>query len=271
MSPTPSDDYSAGPPETAPARLGTPRSALPRRGHPRRWLRSPRLTHPATVWPGSADDPQKTTARLAGWLLYAIVTIVTDYTRPGDRVLLLAPQVIMHHPPTGTASTTRRPPTDPFTGLHDAARTVARLGRIVHTATANPPPEPESGPPSTPGPDRFDTIITTVDPRATDWIHGTAWTDLLTPHGTFAVITHTHSSDGQLADPSGRLVNTLHHHGLGWLDHVILLEIPLIAAPEMTTSAPPLPIRHRRVHSELLLFHPQPSSSATGERMSSDV
>jgi hypothetical protein len=271
MSPTPSDDYSAGAPETAPARLGTPRSALPRRGHPRRWLRSPRLTHPATVWPGSADDPREGTARLAGWLLYAIVTIVTGYTRPGDRVLLLAPPVITHHPPTGMASTARRSPTDPFTGLHNAARTVARLGRIVHTATANPPPEPKSRPPSTPGPNRFDTIITTVDPRATDWIPDAAWTDLLTPHGTLAIITHTPSSDGQLADPLGRLVNTLGHHGLGCLDHVILLDIPLIAAPEMTPSAPPLPIRHRRLHSELLLFHPQPSGSTAGERRSSDV
>ena len=274
MPPTPSPHCPPEPAETASTRLVTLQPApshgdhRTRHGRRRRWRRSPCLTHPATVWPCSADDPREGTARLAGWLPHAIVT---GYARPGDRVLLLAPPVITYHPPTGMVSTTRRSPTDPFTGLHDAAWTVARLGRITHTRTASPPTESESGSRSTPGLDRFELIITIVDPRATDWMPGTAWTDLLTPHGTLAVIAHSDSSDGRLVDPLGRLVNTLGHHGLGWLDHVILLETPLIAAPDTVTSAPLLPVRHRRVHSDLLLFHLQPSGSATEERMSSDV
>lgn len=277
MPPTPSHNCPPEPAETASTRLVIPQSApsrgdhRTRHGHRRRWRRSPCLTRPATVWPCNADDPREGTTPLAGWLPHAIATIVTGYTRPGDRVLLLAPPVITHHPPTGMASTTHRSPTDPVSGLHDAAPTVARLGRITHTRTANPPTKPESRSRSIPGPEHFDAIITTVDPCATDWIPGTAWTDLLTPHGTLAVITHPDSSDGRLVDPLGRLVNTLRHHGLGWLDHIILLETPLVAVPDTATSAPPLPVRHRRVHSDLLLFHPQPSSSATGERMSSDV
>jgi hypothetical protein len=277
MPPTPSHNCPPEPAETASTRLVIPQPA-PSRGdhrthhvHRRRWRRSPCLTHPATVWPRNADDPRDSTTPLAGWLPHAIATIVTSYTRPGDRVLLLAPPVITHHPPTGMASTTHRSPTDPLTGLHAAARTVSRLDRITHTRTANPPTKPGSGPGSTPGPDRFDVIITTVDPRTTDWISDTAWTDLLTPHGTLAIITHSDSSDGRLVDPLGRLVNTLRHHGLGWLDHVLLLETPLIAAADTATSAPPLPVRHRRVHSDLLLFHPQPSGTATGKRTSSNV
>ena len=55
------------------------------------------------------------------------------------------------------------------------------------------------------------------------------------------------------------------------LDHGLLLETPFVAAPDPTTSAPPLLGQHRRVHSDLLPFHPQPSGSAAGERTSSDV
>jgi hypothetical protein len=122
MPPAPSDDYSAEPPETTCARPRTTRSAPSRRSHPPHWRRSPRLTHPATLWSYSTD-----TTPPAGWLLHAIVTIITGYTRPGDRILLLASPLITHHPPTGMASTPRQSLTNPVIGLHDAARTVARL------------------------------------------------------------------------------------------------------------------------------------------------
>jgi hypothetical protein len=95
-------------------------------------------------------------------LLTAVVKIVTTYTQPGQRVLLLAPA------PFATAVTTR-PSTSartwtapgPYAGLLEAAWTVVRLGRGVQTQTVGPPLEnlPNDTPriPSTrfssPGPD----------------------------------------------------------------------------------------------------------------------
>jgi hypothetical protein len=81
----------------------------------------------ATAWPRGPDNLRENTTPPSGWLLHAIATIITRYTHPGDRIVLLAAPLITHHPPTGMASTLRQSLTNPVTGLHDAARTVSRL------------------------------------------------------------------------------------------------------------------------------------------------
>jgi hypothetical protein len=54
-------------------------------------LRHPVPGRPSTVWPCAQDDLCEGTGLLASWLLTAVVKIVTTYTRPGQRVLLLEP------------------------------------------------------------------------------------------------------------------------------------------------------------------------------------
>ncbi|TWE27580.1 hypothetical protein FHX69_0216 [Prauserella muralis] len=218
----------------------------------------PRPTRRTTVWPCADGEQLAGTARLAGWLARTIITTVTAYTVPGQRVLLLAP------PPSAT-----RPRTDssvggwrthnPYTGLHEAAWTVVRLGRSVDTATASPPAAtavtsrqaPESGSgrrpaqlglhtpispdphrraertePTGRGEDRFHLVITAVPPRPLDWVRTTDWSRLLTPSGTLAIVTHSNREGSRFIGPVSALVTTFRHCGLGWLDHVIVLTAP---------------------------------------------
>jgi hypothetical protein len=125
----------------------------------------------------------------------------------------------------------------------------------------------------TPPPDRVDAIITAARPAVLDWVRDFAWADLLTPRGTLAVITHSDSEGPELNDPTSRLVTTLRAHQVGWFDHIILLEAPLDVTRDQSAatgcsplrevracdehSGYPVPVRHRRVHSDLLLFTAQ--------------
>jgi hypothetical protein len=301
MTPTPPEDTtsgSAGPRAQAAAITPTP----PRSGVRRARRRSHCPARPATVWQCGGDDPRDGTAVLSGWLLNAIVKIVTGYSKPGDRVLLLTPPPT----PTGPVRWTRvGRGTGPYDGLHEAAWTVARLGRGIQTRTTHPAradadfaldtdpvvdPEPPEGPRSDPGPhprnargrqparaefttapaaespppgaerDRFDLVITTVAPDHPDWTRDTDFNDMLTPHGITAIITHSDNCAGRLTDPTGRLVSTLREGGLGWLDHVILLE----TLPDPGHRRVPGAARHRRVHHDLLLFARPPGPCGDG-------
>lgn len=216
-----------------------------------------RATRPTTLWPFADAEALPGTALLAGWLGRTILTLVTTYTRPGDRVLLLTP-------PTPRRTPGRRQDGDPYTGLAEAVWTVARLGRGADTATAvaasddlNVDPDPsdhggaESG--SRPRPSRlglhpvidpntnsthprgraggrlrrgFDLIVTALDPHATDWLGHTDWNALLTPRGLTAVVTHSESNCGRLLDPHPILANTMGKHGLRCLDHIAVLTAP---------------------------------------------
>ncbi|GLZ30830.1 hypothetical protein Lesp02_30190 [Lentzea sp. NBRC 105346] len=212
------------------------------------------------------EDLREGTGSLANWLLAAVIKIVTTYTQPGQRVLLLAPAPYLA-PPASRPTTLvhHRPQHDPYVGLHEAGWTVARLGRGVQTQTAvahsepvaectvNEPAESESGPglttesPSvghTVGPsadrlresdsattghgsDHYDLIITAVQPRTLDWFHPADWADVLTPTGTLAIVTQGDRSSGRLADPAGALVRAAHHAGLSYLDRIALLREPV--------------------------------------------
>lgn len=227
---------------------------------------------PTTLWPLAEAVPLPGTALLAGWLGRTIVTLVTAYTRPGDRVLLLAPPAALR----------RRPPapdwsshSDCYAGLSEAVWTVIRLGRGVDSATAAPAPdhpdapavptarnavESGSGPrliphgprPSTDHVDQsdrptactnhrpdgpFDLIITAVQPHDTDWLTHTDWDAILTPTGAIAAITHSDSQGSRLRDPVATIVNTLRVHGRRWHDHIAVLTQPL-GDPTAATAHP---------------------------------
>ncbi|MFI5593539.1 hypothetical protein ACIA5G_51535 [Amycolatopsis sp. NPDC051758] len=274
--------------------------------HPRRQrtrhrvnLRNPRPARPSTVWPCAQDDVLAGTGLLAGWLLTAIIKIVTTYTRPGQRVLLVEPAPYL----SPSASRPVRGPRGrslpgPYAGLHEAGWTVVRLGRGVRTQTAvavpgpvgeqhgAAPDESESGPgplargpvpdefaghgrgrdpvTSTSGPDRYDLVIIATEPRALDWFRPADWADLLTSIGTLAVITHGHREPGRVMDPAGPLVRAAHHVGVRYLDRVALLRVPVrdgaLAAAAPAAQIFAAPIRHLPVHDDLLVFTRQPTS-----------
>ncbi|MFD8494854.1 hypothetical protein [Amycolatopsis sp. NPDC059657] len=277
MTPTPHDDspYRRYRPRRldagAPARTAHGRHRVASHAAARGRIFAPR---PVALWPFADAEPLPGTALLAGWLGRMIVTLVTGYTSPGDRVLLLAPPA----PPRG------RPPTphgargtDPYAGLAEAVWTVARLGRGADTATVAPAPdrvgdhvdslgrgevESASGPRlgrlrlQTPtGPhresehrparvntgsgDRFDLIITAVHPHDTDWLADTDWDTVLAPTATLAVVTHSDHRQGRLVDPSTAIVTTLRSFQRGWLDHIAVLDQPFPAPASATGPTSP--------------------------------
>ncbi len=241
-------------------------------------LRYPRTARPSTVWPCAQDDLREGTGLLANWLLAAVVKLVTTYTQPGQRVLLLDPAPYLAPPsswsPTGGRNQSRP---GPYAGLHEAGWTVVRLGRGVRTQTAVAHPNPvdehsgnasaesEPGPrpradslttdqPAAPsthrrpapdltatgaGPDRYDLVITAADPRTLDRFCPADWAGLLTPTGTLAVITHGDRSRNRLSDPAGSLVRAAQHAGLHYLDRIALLRVPVRGgALAVATPAP---------------------------------
>ncbi|WP_346158875.1 hypothetical protein [Streptomyces mordarskii] len=255
-----------------------------------RWVR------PGSVWPVALEQSHPDADTLPGWLLGAIVKIVALYSEPGQRVLLLAPptrhgeSTAGRELPSGSAESG----SGLLTGLTDAAQTAARLDRTLHVCIAasvrSPLSEPGltrqsgfgllPGPPDpTPthadlpadpnatavSPDRYDTVITFVDPRDPDWVADTPWPDLLTPNGTLAFITHSDHLQGRLIDPGSLLTHTAHRAGLIALDHVVLLETPIrrsgLTAPPPREATPlsqrrtdASKARHIRIHSDLYLF-----------------
>src|SRR5438093_213698 len=98
------------------------------RVHRRRERPAPLAVRPTTVWPCGGDRRSDGSGLLAEWLLRAVVKIVTLYTAPGARVLIL-------EPPVAPAGATSRGKTgcESLAGLAEAAWTVARLGRSVQT------------------------------------------------------------------------------------------------------------------------------------------
>ena len=210
-----------------------------------------------------------------------IVTLVTGYTRPGDRVLLLPPPV----PPRtlwGTRGGTRT--VDPYAGLAEAVWTITRLGRSADTALTGParhhepgPTDPSgrSAPQSGAGPGlsslvvhtsaesgiesddrsrrpaaRFDLVITAVHPHAVDWFVRTDWDPVLTPNGLLAVITHSDSRDGRLVDPVTAIATTIRSRQRGWLDHIVVLTQPLTAVDVAARPHSRTPRRGDRVALE---------------------
>jgi hypothetical protein len=241
-------------------------------------LRHPRPARPSTVWPCAQDDLREGTGLLASWLLTAVIKLVTTYTQPGQRVLLLDPAPYLAPrrpwPPAGGHNQSRP---NPYAGLHEAGWTVVRLGRGVQTQTAVAHPDPvdeqpgdaspesESGPrlhtdsptPNNPagpsthrrpgpdstatgvGPDRYELVITAAEPRALDWFRPADWAGLLTATGTLAVITHGDRSRDRLADPAGSLMRAAHRAGLRYLDRIALLRVPVRdGALAVATPAP---------------------------------
>ncbi len=234
---------------------------------------------PAALWPFADAEPLPGTALLAGWLGRTIVTLVTGYTRPGDRVLLLAPPVLRSFARTSGGTGVA----DSYAGLTEAVWTVTRLGRSVDTATVTPAPDDHRGPPDSPGradhqsgsgprlarlglhspagdhpepehgpvrPEHgagagFDLIITAVHPADTDWLSHTDWTANLNSAGMLAVLTHSHRHHGRLVDPVPVMATTFRSQTRGVLDHIAVLSehVPGTSNKAVPTASRPVAAR----------------------------
>jgi hypothetical protein len=191
----------------------------------------------ATVWPCTQHDTQHATGALAGWLLNAVIKIVTTYSMPGNRVLLLAPSPVMMRSPRRLG---------PYSGLLEAAWSVIRLGRGVRTGLAAPVEQPG---PVTEGPTGlFDVIIAAADPHDLVAMRPTSWSRLLTSSGVLVVITHGDNTGSRYVDAAGALVAVARADGLRYLDHIVALCLPIDPA-QSEVSAPVVSVRaHADVH-----------------------
>lgn len=255
------------------------------------WRRVRRRPRVASVWPcGSSRKGGTGIGEPASeWLERAVVQIVTGYTEPGHRVLLIAPPPPRTERPPRWTTTSRRDRLDPYLELLDTNWTIARLGRGVQTTLAAHPddhPDPvgvsahvepsseDSAAASRPkhndlvdhqaSAGSFDLIVTAADPRDHSWIASRDWPTLLRGPGILAVIAHSHNDGGQLHDPLAHIVLTVRNRGLEWIDHVVLLD----RHPDEEGSAPRAsdepwqPTRHLRVHHDLLIFQRRSSIAA---------
>jgi hypothetical protein len=256
---------------------------------------------PASVWLCHCDDHPEPPGVLSGWPLAAITTIVTVYSRRGDHVLLLASPD--DHPASGSLvdPVATRHGRRGLAGLADAARSVAGLGRTVHTeptesarpSGADPGDEPESGSESASGPSpgepdpgesglgpgrsgrvaqrtgpapRHHLIITVVDPDAVHAFQPGDWADRLYPSGTLAVLTHSDTERGRLLDPTGPIVRAVDRAGLRFRDHIVVLERPLREVCPRSGIPPARTDTAEAVpvghgHTDLLVFDLAPAAS----------
>ena len=146
------DDAPTHPVPTRPARApahrhrARPHRTCPPARHRWRLARTVRRSGPASVWPVAQADPLPGTGLLPGWLGRALITLVTTYSNPGDRVLLITPPRPPRAIPTGTAGVVLgRFGPDEFAGLAEASWALTRLGRSVQTMTAAAPPDYRPG------------------------------------------------------------------------------------------------------------------------------
>jgi hypothetical protein len=179
------------------------------------------------------------TRSASSWLDTVVSKTVARYSAPGDRVLLAS------HP-AGASSTSDRQvasskrPWRRYDGLSESAWTVARLGRNVQTTTADVVHDSEQQPSptrSSSAQDTFGLVIVAFDPDGPDRFDPSLWASALGSQANVAVITHSQHLHGRWVDPGPALLAASAHTGLAYLDHVVLLQVPLRAVAG-TTSAP---------------------------------
>ncbi|MEV0220290.1 hypothetical protein [Streptomyces sp. NPDC050704] len=206
--------------------------------------------------PGSRGD--------ATWLTDGVLDVIARYSRPSDRVLLLASR-------SDVAQAVR------LAALKRAAESATRLGRTVETRRVDlarhfgtpcteDPTEPESvygptHPPSDPqppgavahrtpvhrpesdavGPERFDTVIAYVDSRSAAWADHVPWNELLGRAGLLAFLTYSHRGCDGPTGLADFLAGIAHRVGLVQLDQVAVPGAPDQTYADLLLFIPPLP------------------------------
>ena len=264
------------------ARHGAPRASTPTRHHTV-WTGP----IPATVWPcGSVPiDPD------ARWPTAILSKIVTSFSAPGDRIVLL------RGPASTGGLTDHCPAVEPDAEFATALNTITDLHRIPRVnhwqppgtasgstsppvgadliSTPDSPHSPRIGPAPGNAPDAAaicldiatadaDLIITSLHPH-----HGGPCVSdhltllaarLLRVGGLLAVLTHSDWSSGELFDPTGPLVASAQNADLLYLQHIVALHTPLRhrQPPSATNTSEAHGRRfappHCRISSDVLVF-----------------
>ncbi|PPK61894.1 hypothetical protein V5P93_002369 [Actinokineospora auranticolor] len=221
---------------------------------------APSTPTPATVWPAGATPIPLDT----GWPVALVERIVTSFSDPGARVVLLAEPVHAQQPrpawigPGGVID--HAPDTDPEPESAEARAAVERLERTPRierlplagslsvgasrpfwadlvtdsdtTPAAIPPP------PEVVSPDGLDVALATADlviaslppgrlgvPLAD--VAALVAARLLRVGGVFVVLTHCDWSSGRLTDPTGEVVAAGQTADLLYLQHIVALHAPI--------------------------------------------
>lgn len=192
-----------------------------------------------SVWACADEDPVAGTGLLANWLLNAVIKVVTRYSAPGDRVLLLFPS------PMVTSRRGRQ-----YRGLSEAVWPVVRLGRGARVEDLGPYDPADRGSSGT-----SDTalVITAADPWSLALTRPTRWRPVLASGGLFAVITHADTTGQRLNDPTGMLVRTASEDGLRYLDRIALVQVPM-AEVRAGRPKPAVANVSVRAHTDLHMF-----------------
>ncbi len=192
----------------------------------------------ATVWPCAQEPQVSGTGVLVGWLHNAVIKIVATHSMPGDRVLLLAPS------PDAVPSPRRH---GPYTGLFEAAWSVARLGRGIQTAFAARYAASDEGMTAN---GLFNVVIVAADPQVLPLIRPTAWCRALAPGGILAVVTHGRRTMYGFCDPVDSLVRAGREDGMKYLDRIAVLQLPV----DDVVPGAAAPAVHVRAHADLHVF-----------------
>jgi hypothetical protein len=221
-----------------------------------------------SIWrfPDAAQLPG--TSLLAGWLARAILALVTGYTDPGERVLLL-------QPPLGDGIGVRSSGLVPYGGLGEAAWPITRLGRGVvdivaptNSAGAKIAPDGNLAWPSWAaelGPDKFALIVTATAPGDTSWLDSVPWSSLLATRGVVAVASRSGNALGRFVDPVTPIVQSVCRDSRGWLDHIAVIDKQVEQVPVKADVTAPFAFMSI-VHHDLLLFTHLPAVQRRARR-----
>ena len=194
-------------------------------------LRGPASWISPKVWQFADASKLPGVSHLPGWLGQTVLSLVTAFSAPGQRVLLLGSAAPAED--SGLSA-------DPYAALGEALWTVMRLGRGVrHVAALN-----------VGGSDRevFDLVIAGVPPFALKTALDVNLERLLDRRGTLAVITCGQSARGLPYGPVAEVVSTVREQGLCWLEHIVVNSGEMPVQPAGTG----LPIR--TIHNDVLVF-----------------
>jgi hypothetical protein len=193
----------------------------------------------STVWACAEGPVHAGMGRLDGWLLTAVIKVVTTYSSPGDRVLLVEPAPGMR----------RFRGVGPYGGLAEAVWPVVRLGRGVRTQVVG---EEVGG--LGPVSNGFDVVIVAAEPDVVVRMRPSLAAGALTSDGVLAVITHSGRALSGFLDPTAGLVRAAHEDGLRYLDRIVLVQVPSGTACNVGDHEAPASAVWDRVHADLHVF-----------------
>ncbi|MBF6215777.1 hypothetical protein IU487_32790 [Nocardia puris] len=206
--------------------------------------RAPAVEVPATIWAAGINPIEATDQ----WPTPIVSRGVTEFSHPGDQVLLV--------PPASAAPGTR-PFLAPDTAT--ALTMIDDLGR--HSLIERPAGSPDARHPQKPHDEESVALILasflppeTTPPSSVGEVVALA-ASRLNPGGVLVVLTRcTHTRDGVLLDPTGSTVAAAQAADLLFLQHIVAVPIAgdAVSAPAINHTRPAQ--RHRIVHVDITVL-----------------